>query len=158
MTDRDRLLAGVQGWNLWLQDNPTVWPDLRGADLTGADLALANLRHAVLTGADLMGAVLRGADLRDAVLMGANLRGATLPDGRPWADYCADPLAGICQDATARVRAIAAWGKHSWGDCPMHAAHGWTSLGDVPEDTRIRVAAFVALFDAELLPKPEVRR
>ena len=68
-------------------------PNLRGADLTGADLTRsaltgadlrwANLTRADLTGADLTradlsGANLRGADLRWANLYGANLRGADL--------------------------------------------------------------------------------
>ena len=52
--------------------------DLRGADLRGADLSNANLRGADLSDASLRGANLRGADLSDASLRGANLRGADL--------------------------------------------------------------------------------
>jgi hypothetical protein len=77
-----------------------------------------------------------------------------MPDGRAWELYRADPLAGICDEPDARNRAIDAWGNHLWTDCPMHAAHGYTSIADAPEDKRIMVAAFVAVFDAELLPKP----
>ena len=47
--------------------------DLRGANLTGADLRWADLRWANLTGADL-----RDADLYGANLTGINLRGADL--------------------------------------------------------------------------------
>jgi uncharacterized protein YjbI with pentapeptide repeats len=54
--------------------------DLRGADLRGANLTDADLRGADLTGADLTGADLRGADLRDVYLTGANLTGAYLRD------------------------------------------------------------------------------
>ena len=117
---------------------------LHGADLRGADL-----RGARLSEADLHGARLHGADLH-----GARLRWATMPDGRTFEAYAADPLAGICQDAAARSRAVAAWGKHSWRDCPMHVANGYNGVGDAPAATRIAVAAFVALFDGLLLPAP----
>jgi hypothetical protein len=58
---------------------------LRNANLTGADLADADLRIADLTGAnlrnaDLRIAYLRGADLTDADLTDADLTGADLTD------------------------------------------------------------------------------
>ena len=127
---------------------------LIGARLRGADLSGANLRRADLHGADLSEAYLRGAYLRGAYLRGADLRGATMPDGRVFEAYAADPLAGICQDTAARDRAVAAWGKHSWRDCPMHVANGYTGIGDAPAAARLAVAAFVALFDGVLLPVP----
>ena len=52
--------------------------NLRGADLSGANLYGANLREANLYGANLYGANLRGANLREANLRGANLSGANL--------------------------------------------------------------------------------
>ena len=52
--------------------------NLRGANLRGADLSNANLRGAGLSEADLSNANLRGADLRGANLRGADLRGADL--------------------------------------------------------------------------------
>lgn len=52
--------------------------DLRGADLSGANLAKAELQKADLRGAKLVAAVLNGAKLRDADLSGANLAGANL--------------------------------------------------------------------------------
>ena len=142
---------------------------LHGADLHGADLRWANLSEARLHEADLHGADLHGADLHGADLHGANLRGAdlseadlsgadlsraTMPDGRTFEAYAADPLAGICQDAAARDRAVAAWGNHSWEDCPMHVANGYNGVGDAPAAARIAVAAFVALFVSLLLPVP----
>ncbi|MEW2544546.1 pentapeptide repeat-containing protein [Streptomyces sp. NPDC047002] len=51
---------------------------LRGADLSGARFARADLRGADLRGARLIAADLRGADLRGADLIGADLRGADL--------------------------------------------------------------------------------
>ena len=102
----------------------------------------------------LSGAYLHGAYLHGANLHGADLSRATMPDGRTFEAYAADPLAGICQDAAARDRAVAAWGNHSWRDCPMHVANGYTGIGDAPAAARIAVAAFVALFDGLLLPAP----
>ena len=64
----------------------TTWKEaveeanLRGADLSEADLSGANLIGADLSGADLSGANLHGANLRVADLSGANLRGADLSE------------------------------------------------------------------------------
>src|ERR1019366_4999295 len=38
-----RLKKGVDGWNRWRQDHPRVRPDLSGADLAEANLTKANL-------------------------------------------------------------------------------------------------------------------
>jgi hypothetical protein len=35
----------------------------------------------------------------------------------------------------------------------MHAAFGYNGMEDVPKDQKIKVAAFVALFDSRLLEK-----
>ncbi|CAB1000403.1 pentapeptide repeat-containing protein [Corynebacterium diphtheriae] len=53
-------------------------PDLRGPDLRGANLWGADLRDADLRGANLWGADLRSARLRGANLCSANLRDANL--------------------------------------------------------------------------------
>ena len=128
---------------------------LNRAYLDGASLVGAYLNRAYLDGAYLDGASLVGASLVGASLVGASLVGAIMPDGRTWEAYKLDPLAGICDEPEARKRAIAAWGSHTWGACPMHMAHGWNSISDAPGDKRIAVAAFVALFDSRLLPEPE---
>jgi len=130
--------------------------DLTGANLTEADLYVADLTGANLTEADLYGADLTGANLTEANLTRAylwktNLTGAIMPDGRTWEAYRTDPLAGICEEPEARDRAISAWNSHSWRNCPMHTAYGWTSIEDAPETKRLLVSAFVALFDSELL-------
>jgi len=157
------------------------YADLRGADLSGADLRAANLRAAILSYANLSnanlraailsyanlsnadlryarlsyanlrGADLRAANLRESDLSAADLSGATMPDGRSWEAYRADHLAGLCDEPEVRAKAIAAWGGHRWTNCPMHAAHG------VNAPTGIAMAAWVALYDAELLPEPEGR-
>ena len=68
---------------LWLNGEGGSRADLRGADLSCANLSGADLRGADLSGANLFGANLsdadlRGADLRGADLSGADLRGADL--------------------------------------------------------------------------------
>ena len=78
----------VAVWNKWRRENPDIQPDLRGANLIGADLGKADLSRASLNRADLSRADLRGANLiradlsgaslREADLSGANLRGASL--------------------------------------------------------------------------------
>jgi hypothetical protein len=67
----------------WKATSPKAMPDLRGADLGGANLRDANLRgtnlgYANLRGTNLGGANLRGADLRGAYLRYADLGGAYL--------------------------------------------------------------------------------
>jgi uncharacterized protein YjbI with pentapeptide repeats len=68
--------------------------DLRGVDLSGADLILVDLRGVDLSGADLSdanlsGACLRGADLREACLDDADLSGADL-SGADLREACLD--------------------------------------------------------------------
>lgn len=55
------LRRGAGEWNRWREENPTVLPDLRAADLSGLRLERAQLTDAVLTGANLTRAVLRQA-------------------------------------------------------------------------------------------------
>jgi hypothetical protein len=69
----DVLRRGVDVWNAWRAKEPSIVPDLSGADLRKADLVGANLSKADLYGADLY-----GADLIGAKLIGANLVGADL--------------------------------------------------------------------------------
>ena len=129
--------------------------DLRGADLHGAVLTGADLTGARLSGADLTGAVLAGADLSGADLTGADLLGATLPDGRLWERYRAAHLDGLCSSTAVQAQAAAAWGRKTWSGCPMHAAHGWTSLSGIVDETLHRdVACWIALHDADQLPHP----
>ena len=126
--------------------------DLSRADMRGAYLSGADLSRACLSGADLHGAHLYGADLR-----GADLSGATLPCGVKFEDYKKDPLAGLCKEPEARKRAVDAWGNHKWTNCPMHEGLGISRVEEAPENIRLNVAAFVALFDAKLLPVPGLR-
>ena len=81
MADRthlDKLKAGVDGWNQWRAAEPALRPNLREADLGGAELKGANLSEADLNGAVLVKAKLSGADLSGADLRGADLSGARL--------------------------------------------------------------------------------
>lgn len=63
----------VSLWNDWRQQNPEIHPDLNSAELSEANLSLADLR-----GAGLAGAILDRASLRGAYLNGANLSRASL--------------------------------------------------------------------------------
>lgn len=61
-------------------ETPVDWSfsSHRGEDLRGANLSGADLRRAILDGSDLTGANLSGADLRDASLLDVNLNKAAL--------------------------------------------------------------------------------
>ncbi|HGK6319069.1 TPA: pentapeptide repeat-containing protein [Salmonella enterica subsp. enterica serovar Enteritidis] len=75
--------ADLRGANLSaadLRDANLYGANLYGANLSAADLRDANLRGANLSAADLRDANLRGANLRGANLCGADLRGANLCD------------------------------------------------------------------------------
>jgi len=77
---------GVAEWNRWRSEGSADPPFLSAIDLRGADLSEANLRFVSLglarldgvnlAGADLSGASLRQADLYDADLSGAILKNA----------------------------------------------------------------------------------
>jgi hypothetical protein len=76
MADEEQLKIlkqGVDVWNRWRKENPTVDVDLTDADLYSADLCKANLKAA-----DLTGAKLGKADLRQVNLGGANVKRANL--------------------------------------------------------------------------------
>jgi uncharacterized protein YjbI with pentapeptide repeats len=124
--------------------------NLTSVNLTGAHLAGTYLGRANLAGANLTGVYLGRANLTGACLTGAT----TMPDGRAWKKYRADHLAGICDTPALRERAVAAWGKHQWSDCPMHAALGIAGAAEA-EDKAKRVGAWVALYDADLLERPK---
>ncbi len=87
-----RLREGVDAWNAWRRENPSVRPDLSGEDLSELDLQGINFGEADLSEAELFQADLTEANLKNAVLRGADLAGARL-DGA--ALYKAD-LEGAC--------------------------------------------------------------
>jgi len=67
------LMHSVIEWNIGRRKHPEIRPDLSGANLAGADL-----HEAELSGANLAGVDLRGANLIRAYLSGANLAGTDL--------------------------------------------------------------------------------
>lgn len=69
------LLKGVDAWNQWRQENPSIDPELSEADLTEA-----NLEGARLFGANLGYANLSRANMSEANLVDAKLNGAILTD------------------------------------------------------------------------------
>ena len=83
-------LSGVNLNNADLKGTNLCVANLNGADLSNTKLNGANLRSTDLRGANLNGADLRGADLRSADLRGANLRGANLNGAN--LDYSCYPL------------------------------------------------------------------
>jgi uncharacterized protein YjbI with pentapeptide repeats len=88
---KELLLKSVEEWNAAREAYPDLKPDLRGADLFGADLRETDLSDANLRLADL-----RGTDLSDATLKLADLRGADLSDANlELADLCRADLFGI---------------------------------------------------------------
>jgi uncharacterized protein YjbI with pentapeptide repeats len=81
------LQQGVEVWNAWRAENPSVVPNLSEAGLGKANLSRANLSEAFLDEADLRranlsGANLNKADLDEADLNGANLSGANLSEAQ----------------------------------------------------------------------------
>ncbi|MCI0399092.1 MAG: toll/interleukin-1 receptor domain-containing protein [Chloroflexi bacterium] len=72
------LKQGVEVWNRWREDNPSVQPDLSEADLSEEDFSEADLFGVNLNGANLNRANLNKVDLREADLSGADLRAANL--------------------------------------------------------------------------------
>jgi hypothetical protein len=84
-----QIAAGRTVWNDWRRSNPTIQPDLSGADLSMATARKAAVGRALLmagfgsgindlSGMDLSSADLTGADLTGQLLTGGNLRGADL--------------------------------------------------------------------------------
>jgi hypothetical protein len=65
-------------WNAWRRENPNIMVNLRGANLSGANLMEAYLIGVGLSGANLSGANLSRANLIGAHLTRANLSGANL--------------------------------------------------------------------------------
>jgi uncharacterized protein YjbI with pentapeptide repeats/DNA-binding XRE family transcriptional regulator len=112
------LKKGTAAWNRWRERNPEIrpklyrmnlsrlgYPDLEGANFSGADLREAQLDKANLVGAnlfdcDLSGADLKSANLSKADLSKANLKGANLSDSwlvsanLHWANLSAANLKG----------------------------------------------------------------
>lgn len=72
------LKRGVEAWNAWRTDNPSIVPDLEGAEIVQGEFRGANFQRANLISSVLRGTNLRDANLREANLTRSNLRGAYL--------------------------------------------------------------------------------
>jgi uncharacterized protein YjbI with pentapeptide repeats len=139
------LMRGVPAWNRWRKRNPNIRPDLSGfrvrdfeIPLLGLDLRGANLTHADLRSADLyrswlVGADLTKADLRGAVLgevtaggawfRGALLRAAVLMSGTyVGADFRRADFVTLAPEADAKAGTAA----HLWWNKPTHL--NWAKL------------------------------
>jgi uncharacterized protein YjbI with pentapeptide repeats len=73
-----KLFEGVDAWNRWRVYSPDDLPDLRGADLSSANLRNFNFTQADLRGVDLTRADVSDADISRATLVNANLYRAKL--------------------------------------------------------------------------------
>lgn len=81
------LKQGVEAWNEWRRDKPTISPDLSHADLigqtllgidfSGVELSGAILYESSLAWANLSSASLHYANFQEAILLGANFSGAS---------------------------------------------------------------------------------
>ena len=106
---------GVDVWNVWRANEPSIRPDLREAKLDGrnlsqADLSGAYLRRASLMRTDLSGANLTQADLGQTTLFEANLRGANL-SGANLAYASLDDVDITNTNLTgSRIYGVSAWG------------------------------------------------
>jgi uncharacterized protein YjbI with pentapeptide repeats len=69
----DLLKQGIEAWNDWRKEHPSLEVDLSWTDGTNGDFSGIDL-----SGANLLGAKLRGADFREANLSETNLSGADL--------------------------------------------------------------------------------
>ena len=85
---------GVEAIGLWREEHQGERLNLSGADLAGADLNGAKLNGTDLTGASLGGARLIGADLTGASLGGASLIGADLTGAKLTGAHVADAHLG----------------------------------------------------------------
>ena len=66
------LSQGVNVWNTWRKNRPTISPNLSGADfsnrdLRGADFSNTNLNGANFTHTNMVGAKLNGASLEGTI-------------------------------------------------------------------------------------------
>jgi hypothetical protein len=152
----DLLRQGVEVWNAWRAKEPSVRPDFReanlsganlrgaelwNADLSGANLSGANLWKADLSGADLSGAGLWNADLLQANLTQANLAGADLRGGQLLETNLVDATLTDCL-----IYGISAWNvKLSEGSKQQNLViTGWNEPRITVDD--LEVAQFVYLF------------
>lgn len=74
------LKSGVENWNKWREDNPDIKPDLSWANLVGTDLRGVNLSDANMKLAFCKGENLEGSNFKNALLFGMNLEETNLTD------------------------------------------------------------------------------
>ena len=86
-----KLKGGVETWNQWRHLNPSIIPDLNGANLSITDLSRD------LSGASLRAASLVGSDLRNADLTGFGTFAAFGVSGSRSRSRLAQPLRDVFQ-------------------------------------------------------------
>jgi uncharacterized protein YjbI with pentapeptide repeats len=89
------LQTGVDRWNAWRSENPVQHVELVGADLRGLNLSGADLSWGDFTRADLRGVVLRNANLFNTKFTRAQLLGADLREANGYqSEYYRADLTG----------------------------------------------------------------
>lgn len=82
------LKQGVDKWNRWRNENPTVIPDLRDANLEGPEFPIMN-------GINLSGADMTRAFAQFRYISGADLTGTSLVEAQLWStNFSSSKLAG----------------------------------------------------------------
>jgi hypothetical protein len=155
--------ADLRSANLRLADLSSA--DLSSADLSSASLSSANLSSANLSSANLSSADLSSADLSLADLSSADLSSAKnvgdmiLNTGEKFSDYLKTVVPALLTGGGKTIQQIVeskAWECHSWENCPMATAFGVHQESECPLLLQPRVRQFVQLYDAGLIPCPEV--
>jgi uncharacterized protein YjbI with pentapeptide repeats len=150
----ERLRSGVDSWNTWRKEHPSLRPNLSGADLRFLVLERVDLQQANLADADLTHAFLYEANLCDAELPGATLVGtnfcrARLRNARltgadlhranfDQADLAGADLSGANLERTLFVGTIVSKAKFS--DCRVYGVSAWDlDLSDVADQSGLRI-------------------
>ena len=101
---------------------------------------------------------LRGANLWDANLGGVQISPETrLDTGETFKQYLEEVVPQLLTAGGKTVKEIVkskAWDCHEWSNCPMAFAFGIKDTSEAPILLRPRVAQFIKLFDAKLIPEP----
>src|SRR5258708_7087551 len=146
------LKQGVRVWNKWRKEHPKIWPDFWGANLCQANLARADLNHAMLVKANLEGANLRKADLTMADLVRVNLEGADLREADFFDTRMGGTILGDVDLSTVKGLDTVEHIGPSYIDIQTVVR----SKGDIPQVflNGARISEYFVAYARSLVPKP----